>query len=54
VAAKAGEAVGEIPVRRQVFWPKVERQEIHEIKVTKESLEDEKVKDMDNWYCKSA
>ena len=52
MAGKAEEAVGDIPVRRQVCWPKVERQEIHEIQVTRESLEDAKIKDKDNWSCR--
>jgi len=52
VAVKAGEAVGEIHVRRQVCWPKAEKQEIPEIQVTRESFEDEKVKDMDSWSYK--
>ena len=52
MAAKAGEAVGDIPVRRQEFWPKVERQEIPEIRVTRESFEDAKVKDKDSWSCR--
>jgi hypothetical protein len=49
VAAKAGEAVDDIPVRRQVCWPKVARQEIPEIQVTRELFEGAKVEDMDSW-----
>jgi hypothetical protein len=47
-AEKAIEAAGGIPVRQQVSWPRVERQEIPETRVTRESLEDAKVKGMDN------
>jgi len=53
VVEKAGQTEAETPVRPQVYWQKVERQEILEIRVIRESFEDEKIKGRDNWSCNS-
>ncbi|GAF96382.1 unnamed protein product [marine sediment metagenome] len=47
-AEKAVELAGGIPVRPRVFWQKVEKQEILEIQVIRESFEDAKIKGRDN------